>query len=59
MQKTNILYVVSNRRGWVLIRNRSMEKETLMANMGLPCEHYESDSEVKTSRHSAEIHLNR
>lgn len=36
-----------NRRAWASIRSRSMEKETLMANMGLPCEHYDSDAEVK------------
>ncbi|XP_038589288.1 low-density lipoprotein receptor-related protein 2 isoform X4 [Micropterus salmoides] len=34
-----------NRRAWASIRSRSMEKETLMANMGLPCENYDSDSE--------------
>ncbi|XP_033978973.1 low-density lipoprotein receptor-related protein 1B-like [Trematomus bernacchii] len=33
------------RNTWVTIRSRSSEKETLMANMGLPCEHYDSDCE--------------
>ncbi|KAI3362051.1 hypothetical protein L3Q82_012395, partial [Scortum barcoo] len=39
--------VFAKRRAWASLRSRSMEKETLMANMGLPCEHYESESEVK------------
>ncbi|XP_034564755.1 low-density lipoprotein receptor-related protein 2-like isoform X2 [Notolabrus celidotus] len=38
-------FYYAKRRGWVSIGGRSMEKETLMANMGLPCEHYDSDSE--------------
>ncbi|KAM8744391.1 uncharacterized protein AB9X84_018373 isoform 3-T3 [Acanthopagrus schlegelii] len=38
-------FLFTKRRAWVSIRNRSTEKETLMANMGLPCEHYDSDSE--------------
>nr|XP_033502276.1 low-density lipoprotein receptor-related protein 2-like isoform X6 [Epinephelus lanceolatus] len=37
-------FVFVRRRGWESLRNRSTEKEILMANMGLPCEHY-SDSE--------------
>ena len=47
MQYVAFLKSDFNRRAWVSIRNRSTEKETLMANMGLPCEHYDSDSEVK------------
>ncbi|XP_030290564.1 low-density lipoprotein receptor-related protein 2 isoform X2 [Sparus aurata] len=38
-------FIFTKRRAWVSIRSRSTEKETLMANMGLPCEHYDSDSE--------------
>ncbi|XP_018536167.1 low-density lipoprotein receptor-related protein 2 isoform X1 [Lates calcarifer] len=38
-------FIFAKRRAWASIRNRSTEKETLMANMGLPCEHYDSDSE--------------
>ncbi|TKS84303.1 Low-density lipoprotein receptor-related protein 4 [Collichthys lucidus] len=37
--------IFTKRRTWASIRNRSIEKETLMANMGLPCEQYDSDSE--------------
>ncbi|XP_027134468.1 low-density lipoprotein receptor-related protein 2 isoform X7 [Larimichthys crocea] len=37
--------IFNKRRTWASIRNRSIEKETLMANMGLPCEQYDSDSE--------------
>uniref|UniRef100_A0A3B4VCW2 Si:dkey-88l16.3 n=1 Tax=Seriola dumerili TaxID=41447 RepID=A0A3B4VCW2_SERDU len=37
------------KRAWASIRSRSTEKETLMANMGLPFENYDSDSEVNTS----------
>ncbi|AWP15061.1 putative low-density lipoprotein receptor-related protein 2-like [Scophthalmus maximus] len=37
--------IFAKRRAWASIRRRSTEKETLMANMGLPCEHYDSDSE--------------
>lgn len=39
-------FVCFNRRGWAFLRSRSADKENLMANMGLPCDH-ESDSEVK------------
>ncbi|XP_071323032.1 low-density lipoprotein receptor-related protein 2 isoform X2 [Trachinotus anak] len=38
-------FIFAKRRAWASIRSRSTEKETLMANMGLPCEHYDSDSE--------------
>ncbi|XP_073334409.1 uncharacterized protein [Pagrus major] len=38
-------FIFTKRRAWASIRSRSIEKETLMANMGLPCEHYDSDSE--------------
>ncbi|XP_040914320.1 low-density lipoprotein receptor-related protein 2-like [Toxotes jaculatrix] len=38
-------FIFAKRRAWASIRSRSMEKETLMADMGLPCEHYDSDSE--------------
>ncbi|XP_029301025.1 LOW QUALITY PROTEIN: low-density lipoprotein receptor-related protein 2-like [Cottoperca gobio] len=33
------------RKTWTSIRRKSIEKETLMANMGLPCENYDSESE--------------
>ncbi|CAK6954680.1 low-density lipoprotein receptor-related protein 2-like isoform X4 [Scomber scombrus] len=42
-------FIFTKRRAWASIRSRSMEKETLMANMGLPCEHYDSDCEVLDS----------
>ncbi|XP_076614730.1 uncharacterized protein LOC143338314 [Chaetodon auriga] len=38
-------FIFAKRQAWASIRSRSIEKETLMANMGLPCEHYDSDSE--------------
>ncbi|XP_044029701.1 low-density lipoprotein receptor-related protein 2-like isoform X2 [Siniperca chuatsi] len=38
-------FIFAKRRAWASIRSRSVEKETLMANMGLSCEHYDSDSE--------------
>ncbi|XP_032396162.1 low-density lipoprotein receptor-related protein 2 isoform X1 [Etheostoma spectabile] len=38
-------YIFAKRRDWLPIRSRSTEKDTLMANMGLPFEHYDSDSE--------------
>ncbi|XP_056258757.1 low-density lipoprotein receptor-related protein 2-like [Seriola aureovittata] len=38
-------FIFAKRRAWASIRSRSTEKETLMANMGLPFEHYDSDSE--------------
>uniref|UniRef100_A0A8P4G0N3 EGF-like domain-containing protein n=1 Tax=Dicentrarchus labrax TaxID=13489 RepID=A0A8P4G0N3_DICLA len=38
-------FIFAKRRAWASIRSRSIEKETLMANMGLPCENYDSDSE--------------
>nr|XP_046231538.1 low-density lipoprotein receptor-related protein 2-like isoform X2 [Scatophagus argus] len=38
-------FIFAKRRAWASIRSRSMEKETLMANMGLPFEHCDSDSE--------------
>nr|XP_019937311.1 PREDICTED: low-density lipoprotein receptor-like [Paralichthys olivaceus] len=38
-------FIFAKRRAWASIRSRSTEKETLMANMGLPCENYDSDSE--------------
>ncbi|KAG7242405.1 hypothetical protein INR49_023270, partial [Caranx melampygus] len=38
-------FIFAKRRAWALIRSRSTDKETLMANMGLPDEHYDSDSE--------------
>ncbi|XP_070707105.1 low-density lipoprotein receptor-like [Pempheris klunzingeri] len=37
-------YIFTKRRGWESIRSRPMEKETLMANMSLPCEP-DSDTE--------------
>lgn len=37
-------FIFTKRRGWAFIRSRSTDKETLMANMGLPCDH-DSDSE--------------
>nr|XP_040052932.1 low-density lipoprotein receptor-related protein 2-like isoform X5 [Gasterosteus aculeatus aculeatus] len=40
-------FVFAKRRDWPSIRSRSTEKETLMENMHLPCEHYDSDCEVK------------
>ncbi|XP_062414865.1 low-density lipoprotein receptor-related protein 2-like isoform X2 [Pungitius pungitius] len=36
-------FVFAKRRNWPSIRSRSTEKETLMENMDLPCEHYDSD----------------
>ncbi|KAM6975856.1 uncharacterized protein LKV04_015114 [Tautogolabrus adspersus] len=43
---TAAAFIYAKRRGWATVRSRSIEKETLMANMGLPCEHYyDSDSE--------------
>lgn len=36
-----------NRRSWASLRARSTEKETLMANMGLPSELDDSDAEVR------------
>ncbi|XP_029372276.1 low-density lipoprotein receptor-related protein 2-like [Echeneis naucrates] len=38
-------FILAKRRAWNSIRSRSTEKETLMANMGLPPDHYDSDSE--------------
>ncbi|XP_040013370.1 low-density lipoprotein receptor-related protein 2-like isoform X2 [Xiphias gladius] len=38
-------FVFAKRTAWASVRRRSTEKETLMANMGLPREHYDSDSE--------------
>ncbi|XP_034752534.1 low-density lipoprotein receptor-related protein 2-like isoform X1 [Etheostoma cragini] len=38
-------YIFAKRRDWLPIRSRSTEKDNLMANMGLPFEHYDSDSE--------------
>ncbi|XP_034457666.1 prolow-density lipoprotein receptor-related protein 1-like isoform X7 [Hippoglossus hippoglossus] len=38
-------FIFAKRRAWASIRSRSIEKETLMANMGLPCENYDSESE--------------
>ncbi|XP_042251153.1 low-density lipoprotein receptor-related protein 2-like isoform X6 [Thunnus maccoyii] len=38
-------FIFAKRRAWVSIRSRSMEKETLMANMGLPSEQSDSDCE--------------
>ncbi|XP_059214408.1 low-density lipoprotein receptor-related protein 2 isoform X2 [Centropristis striata] len=38
-------FIFAKRRGWTSIRGRSVDKETLMANMGLPYEHDDSDSE--------------
>ncbi|XP_031154061.1 low-density lipoprotein receptor-related protein 2-like isoform X3 [Sander lucioperca] len=38
-------FIFAKRRSWVPIRSRSTEKDTLMANMGLPFERYDSDSE--------------
>lgn len=56
MLKTNVLlFVLSqqlkcdsgfNRRGWNSIRSRSTDKQTLMANMQLPHEHSDSETEV-------------
>lgn len=56
MPKTNVLlFVLSqqlkcdsgfNRRRWNSIRSRSTDKETLMANMQLPHEHWDSETEV-------------
>ncbi|XP_074547091.1 uncharacterized protein LOC141805798 [Halichoeres trimaculatus] len=40
---TAAAFVYAKRRGWLTSRSRSIEKETLMANVGLP--HYDSDSE--------------
>ncbi|XP_058473588.1 low-density lipoprotein receptor-related protein 2-like isoform X1 [Solea solea] len=42
---TVAVFMFVKRRAWASLRNRSMDKETLMANMGLPSEHYDSDSE--------------
>ncbi|XP_042365557.1 low-density lipoprotein receptor-related protein 2-like [Plectropomus leopardus] len=41
-------FIFVKRRGWVSIRSRSMEKEILMANMGLPCEHYSDSEELES-----------
>ncbi|XP_054468644.1 low-density lipoprotein receptor-related protein 2-like [Anoplopoma fimbria] len=41
---TGAAFIFAKRRGWPF-RSGSMDKETLMANMGLANEHYESDSE--------------
>ncbi|XP_067430642.1 low-density lipoprotein receptor-related protein 2-like isoform X3 [Thunnus thynnus] len=38
-------FIFAKRRAWMSIRSRSMEKETLMANMGLPSEQSDSDCE--------------
>ncbi|XP_041666800.1 low-density lipoprotein receptor-related protein 2-like isoform X2 [Cheilinus undulatus] len=38
-------FIYAKRKGFKFFKSRSIEKETLMANMGLPCEHYDSDSE--------------
>ncbi|XP_053267757.1 low-density lipoprotein receptor-related protein 2 [Pleuronectes platessa] len=38
-------FVFAKRRAWASIRSRSIEKETLLANMGLPSENYDSESE--------------
>ncbi|XP_028456831.1 low-density lipoprotein receptor-related protein 2 isoform X2 [Perca flavescens] len=38
-------FIFVKRRAWVPIRSRSTEKDTLMANMGLPFEHYVLDSD--------------
>ncbi|XP_008323120.1 low-density lipoprotein receptor-related protein 2-like isoform X2 [Cynoglossus semilaevis] len=42
-------FIFVKSRAWESFRSRSMEKETLMANMGLPCEDYDSDSEEQES----------
>ncbi|XP_076020346.1 uncharacterized protein LOC143011376 [Genypterus blacodes] len=40
------VFVAKRRQtAWPLVRRRSMEKETLMANMGLPCEQFGPESE--------------
>ncbi|KAM8828744.1 uncharacterized protein AB9W97_004546 [Spinachia spinachia] len=38
-------FVFAKRRDWPSLGSRSTEKETLMENMDLPCEHYDSDCE--------------
>ncbi|XP_037609246.1 low-density lipoprotein receptor-related protein 2-like isoform X5 [Sebastes umbrosus] len=42
-------FIFVKRRGWASFRSRSTEKETLMANMGLPSEHDDSDCEEQES----------
>ncbi|XP_057675771.1 low-density lipoprotein receptor-related protein 2 isoform X2 [Corythoichthys intestinalis] len=40
-----VAFVFGKRRAWVAIRGRSPEKETLMSNMVLQCEHMDADCE--------------
>ncbi|CAJ1071213.1 low-density lipoprotein receptor-related protein 2-like isoform X1 [Xyrichtys novacula] len=47
---TAAAFIYAKRRGWRSFRSRSTDKETLMANMGLPCEHSDSDSEEMDSQ---------
>ncbi|XP_067340392.1 low-density lipoprotein receptor-like [Channa argus] len=42
------VFILAKRRAWVFIRSRSTEKETLMANMGLPYEHYSESEELES-----------
>ncbi|XP_061782869.1 uncharacterized protein [Nerophis lumbriciformis] len=42
---TVVAYIFGKRQAWALIRGRSPEKETLMDNMGLPGEHFDTDCE--------------
>ncbi|XP_061555252.1 pro-epidermal growth factor-like [Phycodurus eques] len=47
-----VAFIFGKRKAWVAIRGRAPDKETLMSNMALECDHMEADCEVKSGERS-------